>query len=301
VALVALSPAPVVAGNCLRCSGRYSLRTAAFEKNKIELIHARGHISATIALWVKKRTGVKIIFDLRGLMAEEYADAEHWSEDGVPYRVTKAAERRIFENTDAIVTLTDRIWPIIKDWNGLSGRAVQHQMIPCCVDLAAFKFSINDRHRRRGELGLSDEFTIVYSGSLDGWYLSEKMADFFAYFVRRHPNAHLLWLTMGRRERVEELMRQYGIGSANFSVHAVPSAEVPSYLSAADAGISFIKPCFSKLASSPTKNAEYLACGLPLILNAGIGDSDALAEKWNVGALVTDFTEGEYTRAIDRI
>ena len=278
---------------------RYARRLV--EKNKIELIHARGHISATIALWVKKRTGVKIIFDLRGLMAEEYADAEHWSEDGVPYRITKAAERRIFENTDAIVTLTDRIWPIIKDWNGLRGRAVQHVMIPCCVDLAAFKFNVNERNRRRGELSLSDEFTIVYSGSLDGWYLSEKMADFFAYFVRHRPNAHLLWLTMGRRERVEELMRQYGIGSSNFSVKAVPSAEVPSYLSAADAGISFIKPCFSKLASSPTKNAEYLACGLPLILNAGIGDSDVLAEKWNVGALVTDFTEEGYTRAIDRI
>src|SRR5687768_7432269 len=36
----------------------------------------------------------------------------------------------------------------------------------------------------------------------------------------------------------------------------------PSYLSAADAGLSFIKSCFSKIASSPTKNAEYLACGL---------------------------------------
>jgi len=28
----------------------------------------------------------------------------------------------------------------------------------------------------------------------------------------------------------------------------------------------------SKLASSPTKYAEYLACGLPLIINAGVGD-----------------------------
>jgi glycosyltransferase involved in cell wall biosynthesis len=76
---------------------------------------------------------------------------------------------------------------------------------------------------------------------------------------------------------------------------------VPAYLSAADAGISFIKPCFSKLASSPTKNGEYLACGLPLILNAGIGDSDALATEWNIGALVTEFTEKNYSQAIDKI
>jgi glycosyltransferase involved in cell wall biosynthesis len=106
---------------------------------------------------------------------------------------------------------------------------------------------------------------------------------------------------MGSQERVEALMRERGIGSSNFSVRSVTSSDVPSYLSAADAGISFIKTCFSKLASSPTKNGEYLACGLPLILNAGIGDSDALASDWKVGALVTEFTDENYSQAIDKI
>jgi glycosyltransferase involved in cell wall biosynthesis len=234
-------------------------------------------------------------------MAEEYRDANHWKEGGLPYRITKATERRILESTDAIVTLTDRIWPIIKNWRGLNGRVVHHRVIPCCVDLSTFKFSAEDRQLRRSELGLTDQFTIVYSGSLDGWYVTEKMADFFACVVRRQPKAHLLWLTMGSRERVEALMSERGIGSANFSVYSVKSSEVPSYLSAADVGISFIKPCFSKLASSPTKNGEYLACGLPLIFNAGIGDSDALATDWNVGALVTEFTDENYSQAIDRI
>ena len=281
------------------CGIRYANRLV--EKNHIELIHARGHIPATIALWLKRRRAIKMIFDLRGLMAEEYVDANHWKEGGLPYRVTKTTERRILESTDAIVTLTERIWPIIKNWRGLRGRAVHHQVIPCCVDLSTFKFSAEDRLRRRTELRLNDQFTVVYSGSLDGWYVTEKMADFFACIVRRQPSAHLLWLTMGSRERVEALMRERGIGSSNFSVRSVTSSDVPSYLSAADAGISFIKTCFSKLASSPTKNGEYLACGLPLILNAGIGDSDALASDWNVGALVTEFTDENYSQAIDKI
>jgi glycosyltransferase involved in cell wall biosynthesis len=242
-----------------------------------------------------------MIFDLRGLMAEEYRDANHWKEGSVPYRVTKSTERRILETTDAVVTLTNRIWPIIRDWRGLRGRKVHHEVIPCCVDLATFKFNAEDRQRRRAELGLTHQFTLVYSGSLDGWYLTDKMADFFATVVKRHPNAHLLWLTMGHRERIEALMGERGVGESNFSVHSVSSSEVPSYLSAADAGISFIKPCFSKLASSPTKNGEYLACGLPLILNAGIGDSDVLATEWNIGALVTEFTEENYSQAIDKI
>src|SRR5882724_11810733 len=41
------------------------------KRGRIELVHARSHIPATIALALKKRTGIKMIFDLRGLMAEE--------------------------------------------------------------------------------------------------------------------------------------------------------------------------------------------------------------------------------------
>jgi len=271
------------------------------QRNKIEMVHARGHIPATIALALKKRFGTKMIFDLRGLMAEEYVDAEHWRKDSLPYRITKSTERQILAATDAIVTLTEKIWPIIREWEGLRGREPHHEVIPCCVDLDRFRFSEQERERRRKELGLTDQFTIVYSGSLDGWYLTEKMADFFASLAQRDPQTHLLWLTTGNHQRVRELMRARNVGVDQFSVLAVAAAEVPSYLAAADAGLAFIKRCVSKLASSPTKNGEYLACGLPLILNTGIGDSDALVDQWRAGVLINDFTEDQYELAADSI
>jgi glycosyltransferase involved in cell wall biosynthesis len=242
-----------------------------------------------------------MIFDVRGLMAEEYVDAEHWREGSLPYRITKAAERRILAATDAVVTLTERIWPIIREWEGLRGRTPHHEVIPCCVDLARFRFSDEDRARRRSELGLEDQFTIVYSGSLDGWYLTEKMADFFASVARRNPKAHLLWLTTGSHDRVRELMSSRGIETRQYSVLSVAAADVPSYLAAADAGLSFIKRCVSKVASSPTKNGEYLACGLPVIINEGIGDSDALVDEWQAGVLIEEFNETEYAAAAREI
>ena len=128
---------------------------------KIEMVHARGHIPATIALALKKRFDIKMIFDLRGLMAEEYVDAGHWREGSVPYRITKRTERLILAETDAIVTLTEKIWPIIREWEGLRGRTPQHEVIPCCVDTARFRFNDEERARRRKELGLGDQFTVV--------------------------------------------------------------------------------------------------------------------------------------------
>ena len=275
----------------------YRKAASLVKRNRVEMVHARGHIPATIALGLKRRFGTKMIFDLRGLMAEEYVDAEHWREGSLPYRLTKAAERRILAATDGIVTLTERIWPIIKEWPGLRGRPVHHEVIPCCVDLSLFKFNAAERERRRGELGLGERFTMVYSGSLDGWYLTEKMADFFAAFLKRNRDAHLLWLTTGNHQRVAELMRGRNVGGENFSVRAVASADVPSYLAAADVGLAFIKRCMSMLASSPTKNGEYLACGLPLVLNAGVGDSDALINDWQAGVLIEDFGDEDLARA----
>jgi glycosyltransferase involved in cell wall biosynthesis len=275
----------------------YRKAASLVRRNRIEMVHARGHIPATIALWLKRRFGLKMIFDLRGLMAEEYVDANHWREGGVPYRLTKAAERRILAATDGIVTLTERIWPLIREWKGLRGRAVHHEVIPCCVDLSLFEFTADDRARRRSELGLGDRFTMVYSGSLDGWYLTEQMADFFASYLKRDRQAHLLWLTTGSHDRVRALMAGRKVGTENFSVLAVASADVPSYLAAADVGLAFIKRCVSKIASSPTKNGEYLACGLPLVINAGVGDSDTLINDWKAGVLIEDFDEAAYAEA----
>ena len=270
-------------------------------RNRIELLHARSHIPVTIALALKKQFGLKMIFDVRGLMADEYVDANHWQKGNIPYRLTKYMESRALRVAEGIVTLTDVIWPIIKKWDGLNGRSnIVHEVIPCCADLAAFRFSQQDRDQRRAELGLRDRFVIVYSGSIDGWYLTEEMADFFAMVRKRLSDAHALWLTPIKHDRIRSLMLARGIPETDYTVCAAAPKEVSSYLSASDAGLAFIKPCFSKLASSPTKYAEYLACGLPIIINAGIGDSDALVDD-NIGALVHDFTEVQFASAAAKI
>lgn len=272
------------------------------KRNKIEMVHARNHIPAAIALQLKKKFGIKMIFDLRGLMAEEYVDAKHWQHGSIPYRITKATERRAFAAADGIVTLTERIWPVLKEWQGLAGRDVHHTVVPCCADLNLFRFSAADRVRRRKELGFSsDHLVVVYSGSIDGWYLTEEMADFIAALMRNKPNFRALWLTTNGHDRIGALMSRRAIKRSTFKIVAAAPRDVPSYLSASDVGLAFIKPCFSKLASSPTKNAEYLACGLPLIINAGIGDSDELVTRERAGTLVNKMSQNDFANAVTEL
>lgn len=278
---------------------RYCKRLA--RPKTFAMVHARSHIPATIALEFKNRTGARMIFDIRGLMADEYVDAGHWRRDSTAYRVTKQFERRAMSRADGIVTLTQRIWPIISDWDGLRGREVPHEVIPCCADLDRFRFSPEARVEERRNLGIEDRFVVVYSGSIDGWYLTAEMADFFAVLLRTRKDACFLWLTQANHERLESLMQSRGIDSRDYRILASAPRDVPRYLAAADVGLAFIKPCFSKLASSPTKYAEYLGCGLPLIINAGVGDSDALVREHQAGVLIDAFAEPDYLTAIEHL
>jgi len=264
-------------------------------------VHARSHIPATMALQLKKHTNAKMIFDLRGLLADEYVDAGHWRKGSVAYRITKKAETDAMKYADGVVTLTDRIWPIIREWPGLRGRDVVHEVIPCCADLRKFSFRSEARAERRQALGIADRFVVVYSGSIDGWYLTEEMAEFFSVLRREKSNGLLLWLTQSKHERIRALMESRGIGEDDYKIVSSSPQDVPDYLAAGDVGLAFIKPCFSKMASSPTKYAEYLGCGLPLIINAGVGDSDALVHRHKAGVLIDNFTEGDYRKAVTEL
>lgn len=269
--------------------------------NKIEMVHARAHIPAVIALALKRRFGIKMIFDIRGLMAEEYIDAGHWSAGSIPSRITKSMEGRVLRATDGVVTLTDRLWTAMQSWPDLNGTSIAHQTIPCCVDLERFCFNDQSRTERRAELGIGDRFVLVYSGSIGGWYMTEEMASFFAALKRRQPRAFFLWLTNGASSTVEGAMTKLGIEHSDYAVRNVAPADVSSFLSAGDAGIAFYRPGVSRLGTSPVKLSEYLACGLPVVVNSGIGDSDEIITNDNVGSVVAGFNEAAYAGALDSI
>ena len=61
---------------------------------------------------------------------------------------------------------------------------------------------------------------------------------------------------------------------------------IPKILSIADLSISLIRPTFAKIASTPTKVSESLAMGIPVILNANIGDYDEIFAKEKLGFIL---------------
>ncbi|MGH9819683.1 MAG: glycosyltransferase, partial [Pyrinomonadaceae bacterium] len=173
------------------------------------------------------------------------------------------------------------------------------EVIPCCVDLEKFK-TANEFSRRevQAQLEIGGRRVIAYVGSFGGWYLTDEMLDFFKAARDEDPNTFFLILTQRDKEMVHDALIARGFAERDFFAGGVTPGEIPRYLSAADVAISFIKACYSKLSSSPTKIPEYLACGVPVIANSGVGDIDELVEKNGVGVLLDDFSPEAYLSAI---
>src|SRR5262249_33723673 len=78
-------------------------------REKIDVFHARAHLAMAMAMIARWMVKGKIVFDLRGLVADEYVDAGIWSEGSLVFRFFKWFERRAIRRADQIVVLTKRM------------------------------------------------------------------------------------------------------------------------------------------------------------------------------------------------
>jgi len=258
-------------------------------KEGIDVLHARAHVPMAMALLASRVTRCKLIFDIRGLMAEEYADAGIWSQGSAPFRAVKRVERAGVRRADQIVVLTERL----RDWliEHKLKPANQIEVIPCCVDFSRFAEDEDEASPREGR------FEIIYAGSLTGLYLVEEMGRFFQAIKALRPSAFLRILSVSPPEHGIAALKGAGLTEQDFEIRAVPPADVPRHLRRARLGLSFRKSSFAQIAASPTKIPEYLAGGLPVVCNAGIGDMDKLVERENVGVVLHRFDEATYRTA----
>jgi glycosyltransferase involved in cell wall biosynthesis len=287
------------------CGAWFAWKT--IRREKIDVLHARVHIPAMMGLIAKKLSfgKVKLFFDIRGFFPDEYVDAGFWKKNGWLYKSVKIAEKWLLKESDAFVVLTEKareiLFPESKE-TGFDkiGRPVE--VIPCCVEVKRFEIVTEDLSREmRRKLDLENRFVIVYVGSFGGFYMTKETADFYGAAREKYPNAFALILTQTPREMIQPLLEKHGYTEKDFFIKKVSPHEIPLYLSAGDAALSFIKPSYSKIASSPTKNAEYLACGLPMIANSKVGDTTEMTLEDGVGVIIDDFNRESYKKALEEL
>ena len=271
--------------------------TAMISREKgVRVLHARAHISMAMALIARMIVKGKVIFDFRGLVADEYVDAGIWDEGGLVYRGFKLFERYALRMADQVVVLTERMkMHLIESGLACSERI---EVIPCCTDFSRFDILPQKTEDRAHTV---DRFTVVYAGSVTGLYLLKEMGRFFLALRKRRGDAFLHVLTSSNHRWARAELLDAGLNEKDFEIIAISPAEIPRYLVSADVGLSFRKATFSQTAASPTKVPEYLAAGIPVVSTAGVGDIDELIQSHHIGVLLDIFDETKVDQAIEKL
>lgn len=277
-----------------------------YKKNNFKIIHCRSYIAAEMGLRLKRRFGTKFLFDMRGFWADEKVDNGQWDLRKPLFKKIyehyKQKEKEFLLGADGIISLTQAA----KDYllNKAEYRNIAIQVIPCCADLEHFNYnSVNkmESARLRDTLNIpADAKLITYLGSVGGWYMTVEMFSFFRLLMESDNTYHMLILTKDDPVKVKSEAAALGIPSNKLSVTYSPREDLPLYLFQSSCSIFFIRNSFSKLASSPTKHAELMGMGIPVICN-DIGDTGLIIKQTGTGMLVNSFDEHSLSLAVRQI
>jgi glycosyltransferase involved in cell wall biosynthesis len=273
----------------------------------IRVVHCRSFPPALIGWELKRRFGVKFIFDFRDF----YADGDIVKGRGLKKALgygLKRLEGPLIRAAAKVVCLTEKAASVLSEWyladdpNSLG----RFQVVPCCADFSLFdpsRVSEADLVRARAIASVSsDDFVLLYLGSLGPDYLLDRMMALFVQLVKERSTARFVFLANNGEELVQSVCAAHGVSRERVSFASVDRDEVPAFLAMAHASVIFYRADISKAGCSPTKLAELFACGVPVIANAGVGDMDRIIDpETNGSVLVADFSDTSLREAAKKI
>ena len=278
-------------------------------KKKFDIVHCRSYIMALVGYSLKKKFGLKFIFDMRGFFADERIDGGIWNQHILIYRIIyryfKKQEATFLSKADYTICITEEAKKEIYSWRSIPGQPLPIEVIPCCSDSRKFDYHIISPEQRtmiQQKLGLSNsDFVLSYIGAVGTWYMLDEMLDFFNRLTLVYTNAKFLFITAEDPKIIENKAAEKKISRERLIIMKVLYSEVPLYLSLSQLSIFFIKPLYSKKASSPAKQGEIMNMGIPIICNSNVGDTDRIIESTKAGAIVRTFNEDDYDYLIEKI
>lgn len=272
------------------------------KEHSINLIHCRSYLPMLVALSFQKKR-IKIVFDMRGFWVDERVEGKIWNLKNplfkMIYRYFKRKEKLFLMQADGVVSLTEAALPILQNQTKMNP-----VVIPTATDLELFSpenVNVDSTQSFRKELGFENHNILGYLGSVSTWYLLDEMLQLFKKLDQPgHPHLFLI-LTHDDPKIVFKNAEALGIKTDKIRIIKAERNMVPKYLSLMDYAVMFIKPSYSKTASSPTKLGEFMAMGVPVICNTGVGDVQSIVEKYRAGLVLKHLDETAFVEASNLI
>ena len=260
-------------------------------KSEQVILHCRGTHAAHVALRASHGDArFRVALDCRGLDGAEFLYVQGCrSLEDAPQRIRREAEARdhsqrlAAQGSQAMICVSESMKRrVVRTWSVQPDKV---RVIPCCADIDTGASAVAGRVAMRRRLGLDSRFLVTYCGSLLPWQMPMQSFAIFRVIAKIRSDAHFLAVTT-QPGQMEEAAEIAGVKAAQRTIVSVPHSEVPGYLAAGDVGLLLRDASPVNRVASPVKFAEYLACGLPIILTEGVGDYSALVQRKGIGCVL---------------
>jgi glycosyltransferase involved in cell wall biosynthesis len=264
------------------------------------VIHARGLWAADLAAQLcAGRRERAFVYDVRGDYQAEHA-FHHASQGGSSPRSVLRGARLIQRAETDVCQSAGHVFCVANSLQAtLTARipgAFQSSVVPSCVDGQRFRIDEQARAHWRSRHGWTTDRVLVYVGSLISYQLPSCVAQAGALAAELDPRTHLLWLTRDTKG-ARRLSLKAGLLPWQFTCLEASYEDVPGFLNAADGALMLRSDDPVSYGASPLKVAEYLACGLPTLISARVGDLSELIAERQLGTVVEDPRQPDQTRA----
>lgn len=253
------------------------------ERNAI----CRNIFCTRVALKVKKLGLLKkVVLDGRSAMSAEIKEYDVFPVDYLRNNVVNFESHSV-NNCDFRIAVSDKLVQFWRSEFNYTGN--DHVIIPCTLDTKHFhdfeNLSVDINNEVRKKLGFEvKDVVYVYSGSNAPWQSFDLIEKFISEIVVISDNAKFLFLSK-KSSNIERLISKY---PDRIKCVWLEHKLVPLYLSACDYGLLLRDRSVTNFVASPVKFAEYLFCGLKVIISDSIGDLSDFVINHNCGYKVSN-------------
>ena len=256
-----------------------------------QLVHARSYVPAAIALLLHRLTGVPFIFDMRALWPEELITAGHLRRGSLLHRALLWLERRCLREASGVVSLTQAAVGYLQEQYPQELASERIAVIPTCADLQRFQ---------PADPASATPLVIGCIGTvLSGWFLIDWLRAFYEAIARADPTARFELISRDPPDAILAALQPSSAWANRLLIQSATPAEMPIIVQRHTASVMFYAGgATSELGRSPTRMAEVLGCGLPVVANPGVGDVEQVIRQHRVGVLASGSSSTEMNACV---
>lgn len=250
------------------------------EIHKSRVIHARSEVATVSAILSNQ---APVLWDVRSLWADQKIMLQEGLFGNALYRQYRKLETISARGSQGMSTLTNAVVPVLEQRH--TKLPSMRIVVPTSVDLRLFAFSQT----------MPSSIRALFSGTYNKYY-DMNLSALFMQELRNQIFVETHWV-----RPIESNITAINVGeeqifpaSRNAMAELIPNYSFGVSICKIDAG-----PSLS--AAMPTKIAEFLACGRPIVINKGLGDMDRFIKEFNAGVILDGETSSLYESATQLI